>query len=179
MRQLIAAIIVMLVAEVSHASPAIYVGAGAIHAKADNTFDEFDIFHIDRTSWKAIVGLQATNNWGVEASYIDFGNSRTRLSHGAATVEGNAITAYATGFFPFPGTPVGFYGKAGVARNDVSAHSYTVHTPLSDESMHFAYGAGFRAAFGKLVARVEYERFPVSGSSHASVGSLGVTYAFW
>ena len=163
----------------SATQPAVYVGAGAIHAEADNAFDEFDLFNIDSTSWKALVGLQATRNWGVEASYIDFGRSHKHLSHGAATVDGNAFTAYVTGLLPLPHTALDLYGKAGMARNDVTAHSYTVATKLSDQSVHFAFGGGVRANLGKIIARLEYEQFPLSGSNHgARVASFLATYSF-
>jgi hypothetical protein len=178
MRKLLSLTALALVAGVAHADPDLYVGAAVTKTKIGNVFQSG--LDTDNTDWKAIVGFKPPLfPVGAEAEYLDLG-SQTRLFANAGGIgvhsDAKAFAAYAVGYLPLPLPIVSFFGKAGLARWELSGSSQPGLFSLSDHGTQFTWGVGAQAHYGKFAGRLEYERFNISNTDGANVVSLGVTY---
>jgi hypothetical protein len=152
----------------------LYAGAGITQAKVEN-FQGTGL-DIDHTNWKVFAGLHPSlSPVGVEAEYLDFG-SATKIG---AHAESKAFAAYAMGFLPIPLPLLSVYGKAGLSRWQLSGSTVSPgFFGLSDHGTQFTWGVGGQVHFGNVAARLEYERFNISGTDGANVVTLGAQFTF-
>jgi hypothetical protein len=177
MRKLLLATALALGAGAAHADIlGLYAGAGITQSKVDNVFDAG--LNINATSWKAIVGFRPPGPFAIEANYLDLGSETQHYAGlGGAHTDAKAFAAYAVGFLPLPIPILDIFGKAGAARWQLSGNTTRPDLfALSDHGTDFAWGVGAQARFGRIAARLEYERFNVSNTDGVKVYTLGATY---
>jgi hypothetical protein len=195
MRTLLVAAVAALVSETTDADPSWYIGAGMVKAHVTNPL-QIDCggcvglvpaSDFDEVSWKAILGWRPIRPFSVEADYVDFGEKSTTHDHGTTHITGHAAALYANGYLPLPQTSrVELYGKAGVARSELSSDQLS--PPITADGTHFAWGLGAQARLARWGVRFDYERYAISQAvSHgflwntrgpAEVFSLAATYGF-
>jgi hypothetical protein len=162
--------------------PDAYVGAGISQARLDNIFGTGSDFDLNHTAWKAFVGVKPLPFLGVEANYMDLGSESKCFGFGAfsdqAHAEAHAFSAFAVGFVPLPVPFVDIFGKAGLARWNLSGHTDSSLFAIDDHGTDFAWGAGAQTRFGALGLRLEYEQFNVRNTDGAKVVSLDVSFHF-
>jgi hypothetical protein len=155
-------------------STGLYVGAGITKAKVDNIFGSVDI---NNTAWKAIAGFRPISLFAVEANYLSLGSQTRSFSGlGGAHADAKAFAAYAVGFLPLPLPLIDVYGKAGLARWQLSGNTTNPGLfAISDHGTEFAWGAGAQVHVGNIAGRLEYERFNMNNTDGVKVYTLGVT----
>jgi len=144
--------------------------AGALGAAQQN-FDAstFDV-HGSPTGYKFALGFRPIDLLAAEVSYIDFGRAYSGINYANT----NAVGAFGLAFLPLP--LVDLYGKVGVADWRVDAQSPFVGFHRTGANV--AYGAGAGVSWGRVGARLEYERYQVSHSNDMGMASIGVTWVF-
>src|SRR5207253_6861892 len=177
MRKPLVAIVFMFAASNALADNSLYVGAGVTKTNASSACVNLLCFSENNTSWKAVAGYRPVTWGAVEADYVDLGRGTVRLSHGTPYLDASAAAAYAIGFLPLPLPAVEVFGKAGLARSKVTAHSYTFvpagfPDPVSDNGLRFVWGMGLQLHSGRVGGRIEYERFSIPQLSGVHVFSL-------
>ena len=163
----IAALGLMAAATIAHADtqPGFYAGAGIGTSKIgadelDNTgFDDSDM------GFKAFGGYDFNQNFGIEVSYVDFGEGSAEAGGSRASVGVSALTASAVGRIPVS-EMFALYGKLGFASYDVDLDFSNVpgfgSGHLSDSDSDLFYGVGGALSFGgNFEARLEYEAINV------------------
>jgi len=144
--------------------------SGALGAAQQNY--DLSIFdaHGSQTGYKFALGFRPIDLLAVEVSYIDFG----RAFNGIDYADSNAVGAFALAFLPIPLVDV--YGKVGLAewRTNAQSPGFGFHRNGAD----VAYGAGIGTSWGRLGARVEYERYQFSHSNDMGMASVGVVWTF-
>lgn len=131
----------------------IYLGLGG--GRADNRdLDETD------TAIKALAGFNFNETFGIEGSYVDFGEA----TRGAIATE--AETVALQGVINLPFTPkFGAFAKGGVHYADVTTTVGAVSA--SGNETDATYGAGAKFDFTHyLGVRGEWERFEIDGADH-------------
>ena len=154
--------------------PGFYAGAGIGSTKVGD-----DISGVDDsdTGFKIFGGYTFTENWGVEASYFDFGEASVSGGNISASVGVTGLSASAVGRLPVSDM-FAVYGKLGFASYDVDLHFRNVpgfgSGHLSDSDSDMIYGVGGALSFGgNFEARLEYEALNVDGdASMISVSGL-------
>jgi OOP family OmpA-OmpF porin len=153
-----------------------YIGGAAGQARFD---DDFEIDDLDRedTSWKAIAGWRFADQFALEASYIDFGDSTAPAALGLTPFaqEAKAFSLQAVGYIPIP--YVDLFAKVGAARIDAEGGGGAL-ARVNDKSTNFAYGWGVQWRWQSLAVRAEYERFDTDLIGDLDLASVGVTYTF-
>lgn len=142
------------------------------------------------TAYRIGVGYQFNQNFGLEASYVDFGKadaSGTVLGVPATgEAEVAALQLSATGTLPVSES-FAIIGKLGIARTDVdvSGAALGVTANASDNSTELTYGIGVRYNINKtMAARIQYEDFgkvgddATTGTSKLTLLSVGLTFGF-
>jgi OmpA-like transmembrane domain len=144
--------------------------SGALGAAQQNydtrTFDA----HGSQTGYKFALGFRPIDLLAAEVSYVDFG----RAFNGINYADTYAAGAFALAFLPIPLIDV--YGKVGLAewRTDAQSPGFGFHR----NGANVAYGAGVGTNWGRIGARVEYERYEVSHSNDMGMASIGVVWTF-
>lgn len=161
----------------AHADPAlgVYVGAGAVQSDADHVLNTNLDIHDER--YKFFAGIHPpASPLGFEAQYVDFG-SRDR---GAERAQSDAWAFDAVATVPLPLPLLQLYGKAGLARDEVSGTVLARGSPEreDDDASQFTYGAGVQLQAGAFGVRLEYEHFPLIHTDGANVYTLGVLFSF-
>jgi len=179
----LAAIVFMFAAGSALADNSLYVGAGVTKTNASSACVNSLCFNENNTSWKAVAGYRPVTWGAVEADYVDLGRGTVRLSHGTPYLDASAAAAYAIGFLRLPLPAVEVFGKAGLARSEVTAHSYTFvpagsPEPVTDNGLRFVWGMGLQLHSGRVGGRIEYERLSIPQLSGVHVFSLQGTWAF-
>lgn len=178
MRMFLTFLLAAAAADSAHADTGLYAGVGVVEAKVHDISLYFNGLgppsHIDATSWKAIVGWRPIKPFALEANYIDLGSSHYFWNDGNLSFSGKAVTAYAVGFVPLPLPNLEVYGKAGLDRWTLNGNVYYVGR-RSDQSTQFAWGGGAQVHFGRIGARLEYERLSLL-ADRAYVYTFGITY---
>jgi hypothetical protein len=156
------------------ATKGFYIGAAAGQARFD---DKFSIDNLDRkdTSWKALVGWRFADQFSLEGSYIDFGESTAPATLGINPFaqDAKAWMIQAVGYIPIP--YVDLFAKVGAAR--IQAEGRGANLPgVRDRTNKFAYGWGVQWRWRSLAVRGEYERFDTDVIGNLNLLSLGVTY---
>jgi hypothetical protein len=152
----------------------LYIGGAAGQARFD---DNFDIGDLDRedTSWKALAGWRFADQFSLEATYIDFGDSTSPGALGLTPFaqEAKAFALQAVGYIPIP--YVDLFAKVGAARIDAEGGGNGL-ARQNDKSTDFAFGWGAQYRWKSLAIRAEYERFDTNVIGDLDLVSLGVTY---
>ena len=162
--------------DASEAVKGFYIGGAAGQARYD---DDFDIDDLDRkdTSWKALAGWRFADQFALEASYIDFGDSTAPAALGLTPFaqSAKAYTLQAVGYIPIP--YVDLFAKVGAARIDAEGGGGAL-ARVNDKSTDFAYGWGAQWRWQSLAVRAEYERFDTDLIGDLDLLTVGVTYTF-
>ena len=160
----------------SEAVKGFYIGGAAGQARFD---DKFDIDDLDRsdTSWKAIAGWRFADQFALEASYVDFGDSTAPAALGLTPFaqSAKAYSLQAVGYLPIP--YVDLFAKVGAARIDAEGGGGSL-ARSNDKSTDFAFGWGVQWRWQSLAVRAEYERFDTKLIGDLDLASIGVTYTF-
>ncbi len=153
----------------------VYLGAAVTQTKIDALTTSVNL---KDTSYKLIVGVRPIDSFAIELNYVDLGSDRASLGPVSASASATALSGYVVGFYKLP--YVDLYGKLGAARWETKARLLAngISNSFKDRGTEFAYGAGVQARLGSLAARLEYERFDLSGSNGVSLVSLGATWTF-
>lgn len=180
MRMLLPALTLALMGSVAQAADnGFYLGAGVSDAKVDDVFGSGTDLDLDNTSWKIIAGFRPIDHLAVEANYMDLGNEARSFGGVNVRADAKAFGAYAIGFLPIPVPFLDIYGKAGLARWDLDAHtSGAALVDFSDHGTEFAWGGGAQLRFGSLGARLEYDHFDIDNTDGLNLYTLGVTWTF-
>lgn len=150
----------------------IYLGAslGRANTDLDEARTGLDLDG-DDTGFKLIAGIRPLDWFGIEASYVNFGE----VEQGPLSVESDGITGF--GVFFVPVGPVDLFAKGGVISYDTDVKLRNIGN-LRDDGTDFAYGVGAQFRFLSLSVRAEYEAFDIDNVDDANMLSIGVTYTF-
>lgn len=164
------------IAQDTQIEPGFYLGAGLTQSRFDA--DNFDVDDIDDedNSWKAIAGYRFNPNFGVEANYIDFGETSAPVTPLGERFDAEAkgFALYAVGTIPV--SMFDLYAKAGAARIDGEGRFGDV--AFDDDDTEFAYGAGVRLRLQNFGIHAEYEKFDTDVVGDLDLISIGATYSF-
>jgi hypothetical protein len=147
----------------------LYVGASL--GQSSERFDPASYsVRADNTGFQAAAGWRPLGVLAGEVDYVSFGRARGGINY----ADTDGVGLFALGFLPIP--LVDIYGRLGVTnlRTDVNSPFRSFHRSGSD----LAYGVGAGMHWGSLGARLEYERYDVSGASTMSLASVGMTWTF-
>lgn len=172
MRKAIVATALLLASTASMAADnGIYLGAsiGQANAELDQGIAQIDG---DDTGWKFIAGIRPLDWFGIEASYVNFGE----VESGPLSLEADGITGF--GVFFLPVGPVDVFAKAGLVSFDTSLALDGIGDIARDDGTDFAYGVGVQFRLLSLGVRAEYEKFEIGDVDDADMLSIGVTYTF-
>jgi len=167
---LMAALAASLPGAAAHADDTGVYASAALGAAQENFGSStFDVRGTN-TGYKFALGLRPLSVIAAEASYINFGRSYGGINYADTYAEG----LFALAFLPVP--LVDLYGKVGLAEWRTNAHSPTLS--FHRDGADAAYGVGVGTSFGRLGARLEYERYQVSHASDTAMASLGLVWFF-
>lgn len=190
----------------------LYVGASVgqayIEAEDDVDFGDSDSRSLeidgDDIGFKLFGGYMFTENFGIEAGYVDFGSHDDDFSFtetgflpeggsfevdvdGEVEIEASGFTLAGVGVLPVG--PVELFAKVGliVWDADVSASAtanfgeggterFSESDGLDGEDL--MYGVGASWAFGDLAVRAEYENYDIDDVDSTELWSIGLTYRF-
>ena len=112
-------VLTMLSAQVVNAASGFYTGLSAGQSRfSSDACDGLPIScDFSDTGWKIFGGYQATKNFGIEVSFIDFGEFTVTEPGGTATIEFSGFSFVGTGTVPVS-ERFGLFGKAGLLRWD-------------------------------------------------------------
>jgi Outer membrane protein beta-barrel domain len=156
------------------ATKGFYIGAAAGQARFDDSFSIDDLDRED-TSWKALAGWRFADQFSIEGSYVDFGESTApgALGINPFAQEAKAWMLQAVGYIAIP--YVDLFAKLGAARVEAEGRGANV-AGINDRTTEFAYGWGAQWRWRSLAIRGEYERFDADVIGDLNMVSLGVTY---
>jgi hypothetical protein len=156
-----------------------YLGAavGNANLEIDDIADiEGADFEGDDTGYKLIAGIRPLDWFGVEAAWVNFGDSEDRIriqnQDIPVTIEGDGISAFAVGFLPVG--PVDLFAKGGL----ISWDSKISGSFDDDDGADLAYGVGAQFRVWSISLRAEYEVFDVDSVDDLSMISVGATFTF-
>jgi len=129
-------------------------------------------FKGDDTSWKLIAGIRPLDWFGVEASYVNFGEPEDRIGGQKVKADGDGISAFAVGFLAVG--PIDLFAKGGL----ISWDSKLARSGFDEDGTDFAYGVGAQFRLLGLSVRAEYEIFDAEDVEDLNMLSIGVTYTF-
>ena len=136
-------------------------------------------FGDDDSSWK-IFGGWGIKYFGLEVSYIDFGQFVDENSGTVARTDLQGLDAFFYGRFPFAKF-FEVFAKAGLVYwdEDSTFQSSNAFARRDTTGNDFAYGAGVGFNFGKHFGlRVEYEVFEIENTDDVTLTSAGVLFRF-
>ena len=193
MRKSLVTLALALSASLAHAdSESLYLGAGILRSSLSGISNAgVDYASIDKTSWKAFIGLRPLSVLAFEADYMQLGSDgRTVILPGVGTCaigqpncanssshsDAKAYAGYAVGFLPIPLPFLDVFGKAGVVRwrLDGSALGPSPLPSYANNGTQFAWGVGAQLHAGNFGARLEFENFRIPDTNGANVVSLAV-----
>jgi hypothetical protein len=150
-----------------------YAGGGVVTGSVNNVFSSG--LDLNNTNWKLFAGLHpAQSPLGIEAEYIDFGSVTNQIAH----AQGNVLAADLMLYVPLFVPPLSAYGKAGMARWQVSGSVLNGFAGFDEHATQFTWGVGAKAQFGAFAARIEYERFNILNTDGANVITIGGQFTF-
>lgn len=154
----------------------LYIGGAIGNAEVDfNSFD--NIVDDNDTAYKVFggynFGLLPTVNFGVEASYADFGSLEGELLGAPARFDNTALQAHLVAGLDLG--PVGVFAKAGVSHWTTRFQSIG----FSDENSGSdpAYGIGAKLQVESFQLRAEYEQIKLDDAD-LDFYSIGASYTF-
>lgn len=172
MRKAILATALLLASTASMAADnGIYLGASIGDAGVDIDQGLVQVDESD-TGFKFIAGIRPLDWFGIEASYVNFGEPE----QGNFSVESDGITGF--GVFFLPVGPVDIFAKGGVISFNTDFKAKNVGTFFRDDGTELAYGVGAQFRLLSLGIRAEYEMFDIDNVKDANMLSIGVTYTF-
>jgi hypothetical protein len=173
MRKAILATALLLASTASMAADnGIYLGASLGQANTELDRDTGLDLDGDDTGFKIIAGIRPLDWFGIEASYVNFGE----VESGPLSVESDGITGF--GVFFLPVGPVDVFAKGGVISFNTDINRQNVGTVFRDDGTDLAYGVGVQFRLLSLGVRAEYEMFDIDNVKDANMLSIGVTYTF-
>lgn len=118
-----------------------------------------------------------TDNFGVEGSWLDFGNLSENVGGLEAEIDADGFDLFAVGSFPVSDT-FDLFGKAGMLSWDASTSINGVAQGSdSGEDLALGFGGRFTGASGFGI-RAEYEWFDIEDTDSAWLVSVGFEYSF-
>jgi hypothetical protein len=172
MRKAILATALLLASTASMAADnGIYLGASLGDANVDIDQGLAQVDESD-TGFKIIAGIRPLDWFGIEASYVNFGEPEQN----GLSVETDGITGF--GVFFLPVGPVDVFAKGGVISFDTNLKAKGFGNIYRDDGTDFAYGVGVQFRLLSLGVRAEYEKFDIDNVKDANMLSIGVTYTF-
>jgi hypothetical protein len=134
----------------------------------DSTFG----VNADNSGYKVALGFRPLPVIAGEIDYVGFG----RASGGIDFADTYGVSASALAYLPIPVVDV--YGRLGVMdwRTDASCNACFPAFSFHRTGADLTYGVGAGAHWGALAARLEYERFQVTGASTMELATIGITY---
>ena len=180
MRRVIGVVVLVLgmasMASVPALAGPFYAGASIVESKVKVEDSGFD-FDSSDTSYKIYAGYQFFKFFGVEGSYVDFGNLNDSSGGIDVDVKSTAWDAFAVGIIPF-GKHFQIFGKFGLVRWDTDTDVSGAGSD-SDSGNDTAYGAGLEFIFGKhFGVRGEYERYDIQDTDKVETYSVGADFRF-
>jgi len=175
MQRFLLAIALALAAGSACADDTFYIGAGVSKDKVSDIVNGPTSFpDIDRTAWKAFLGVRPLSVIGFEADYLNLGSETSTFVISNDHSDAKAFTGFAVGYLPIPVPFLDVFGKAGLARwtLDGSTDSALVPGSFSTSGTSFAWGLGTQVHVGNFGARLEYENFRIPNTNGANVVSL-------
>lgn len=201
-RLLAAALLVLagvVAASRASAQPGFYFGASVGKSDFDNDIATGLITSgtVDTQSsgFKIFGGYQFNDYFGLDIAYVDLGKATYSGSYFGTPVTGGKVEVWglnlsAVGTYPLNST-FAVFGKVGLFAWEAKAKDTTGGIPFSDTvgGGDLSFGAGLSIRFTKnLSARVEWERFGLTGSDYGSsysydlgnadMLSVGIAYNF-
>ena len=184
-RKLLLAVSLLSPGVVLSADNGFYLGASSADVSADFEPGFGGFFahgpEDDASGFKVIAGLRPLDSLGIEANYVDLGETQAPLSVVCITTpcpsevsfDAKALSVSAVGLLSLPF--VDLFARAGVARWESSRQIFS--TAQKEEGTDPTYGVGAQVRLGSFALRLEFERFELADDSADSV-SLGFTYTF-
>jgi OOP family OmpA-OmpF porin len=136
------------------------------------------------TGWKVFGGYQITKNWGVELSYVDFGNFGITGRLGATPVTADAkvsgIALAAVGTLPLNDS-FSLFAKLGGVYGTVKSSAVAGTAFVSDKDRTTDWTAGIGVKFNvnkNFAIRAEAERYEFSSNGNANLYTIGAQFKF-
>jgi OOP family OmpA-OmpF porin len=127
--------------------------------------------------YKIFGNYMFNDNWGVEGSWLDFGNLSATIGGINAEISANGFDLFAVGSFPVSDT-IDLFGKAGFLNWDASTKIDGIDQG-SDNGNDLALGLGGRfSTSSNFGIRAEYEWFDIKDTNSAWLLSVGFEYSF-
>ena len=147
-----------------------YVGLSAGQTNVDlSGFDDGDSIAI-------IGGFKINQNFAVEASYVDLGESKDNVAP-VWTIEADGFNFAAVGLIPI-NDKIDIFGKVGVFIWDVTLNESGYGEIASDDGTDLSYGIGATANFTDQFSLVlEYQKFDLGDDDVTNI-SLGARFNF-
>ncbi len=149
----------------------IYLGASLGQANVDIDQGPLQVDG-DDTGFKLIAGIRPLDWFGIEASYVNFGE----VEDGILAAESDGISAF--GVFFAPVGPIDVFAKAGFISFDTTVELDGRGDIFREDGTDLAYGVGLQFRLLSLSVRAEYEKFDIDDVKDANMLSIGVTYTF-
>jgi opacity protein-like surface antigen len=157
----------------------IYVGASVGEANTDFSEAGFE-FDDSATAYKVNVGWRILDWAGIEANYVDLGETEGTFTGGPAVDERTTLESDGfnfSGLLFLPVGPVDLFARAGFISWDTKARLPEFDLSDSDDGMDFSYGAGVQFRVWSLSIRAEYEVFDISPDD-VDMLSVGIMWTF-
>ncbi len=165
---IITACILTTSASMSHAGG--YIGASI--GQTDVDVPGFD----DANSFALSGGYRVNQNFAIEVSYIDLGESEDDIAP-VWTVDVDGINFSAVGIFP-ASEQVELFGKVGMYKWDISVSEAGFGEFYSEDGTDLSYGFGASVNLTKQFSLVfEYQKFDVDDEDFSNI-SLGARVNF-
>jgi len=146
-----------------------YVGASAGQSEFPNFCDGISgAVDCDDsgTGWKVLWGYQATKNFGIEVSFVDFGEFTVTLPPAEFKAESSGFSVVGVGTL-HDSEGFGLFGKIGLVRWDLKLNANGVSLPRYDNNrIDLTYGVGVIVkAAEQILIRIEWEQFSDVGNT--------------
>jgi opacity protein-like surface antigen len=166
-----------------------YFGGTIGNTSVETEFDDINLdFDEDDFSWSAFAGIQATEMFGIEASYNDFGNFDVSREFDLTRSDIDAeLTGYdVMGVLSLPVGPLRLFGKGGIVFWDARATAQIL-PPVGpgfelreeDNGNDLAFGGGLEFKLGPTLSlRGEVEWFDIEDTQEVWFASAGFSFRF-
>jgi hypothetical protein len=149
----------------------IYVGGSLGRANVEISEGPIQIDG-DDTGFKVIAGIRPLDWLGIEANYVNFGETEGN----GLELDADGISAFAVGFLA--AGPIDVFAKAGLISWDGSVGVRGGGAIFREDGTDLAYGVGAQFRFFSLSVRAEYEVFDVDDIDDLNMLSVGFTFTF-
>ena len=173
--------------QVAHAASGYYAGVSGGQSKVPDACDDLPGgFSCDDSdsAWKIFLGYQATKNFGIEASFVDFGKFSVEfpvigIFPVTVVAEASGFGVVGTGTVPLS-ERFGLFGKVGVFFWDVEARAVGISgITFDDDGEDLAFGFGAKVNVTENISlRAEWEQFEEVSEEDVRLLSAGVVLSF-